>query len=165
MSTLNQLRRGLNNALHNIAEGWQQFSELATQALTRFNPIHRPEDSDKLPLQIEHNSSRWGLLAAEVHEDKKYIYINIEAPGMDAEDFDIQVIENTLVIRGEKRVQTEASEGHYHLMECAYGSFERAISLPAYVNEKSANASYKKGVLKVTLPKTSNSNNNKIEVK
>ena len=165
MSTLNQLRRGLNSALHNIAEGWQQFSELATQALTRFNPIHRPDDADKLPVQIEHNASRWGLLAAEVHEDKNNVYINIEAPGMDAEDFDIQVIDNTLVIRGEKRVQTEKTEGHYHLMECAYGSFERAIPLPAYVDEQQANASYKKGVLKIALPKTSHSQSNKIEVK
>ena len=164
MSTLEQLRSGINQAWHNIAEGWQQFSDRAAHALTRFNPIHRSGETDSVPVQVERNASRWGLLAAEMHEDDTNVYVRIEAPGMEASNFDIEVMDDTLVVRGEKRVQTEKNEGRYHLMECAYGSFERAMRLPCNVNSTETSASYKKGVLKVTLPKISQAKSNRITV-
>ena len=164
MSTLEQIRRGLSNTWHNVAEGWEQFSERASQALTRFNPVHRADESDRVPVQVERNSSRWGLLAAEIHEDNNTVYVKLEAPGMNASDFDIQVIDNTLVVRGEKRVQQERNEGRYYLMECAYGSFERAIPLPSSVDDGGAEASYKKGVLQIQLPKTSHQGRSRIDV-
>ena len=164
MSTLDQIRRGLSNTWHNLAEGWEQFSERASQALTRFNPVHRSDEGDRLPQQVERNASRWGLLAAEIHDDSKNMYIKLEAPGMEAKDFDIQVIDNTLVVRGEKRVRQERNEGRYYLMECAYGRFERAIPLPANVSDEQAQASYKKGVLEITLPKTAHEGRSRINV-
>lgn len=165
MSTFDQIKQGINSTWHSISEGWHQFSERANQALTRFNPVHRKEEDDSFPVQVERNASRWGLLAAEMHEDKANIYVKLEAPGMDSENFDIQVIENTLVVRGEKRVQKERSEGRYHLMECAYGSFERAIPLPTYVDDEKASASYKKGILTITLPKATQTLSSRINVK
>ena len=164
MSTLEQLKHGLNHAWHNIAEGWQQLSERTVHALTRFNPIHRAEESDSVPVQIERNAPRWGLLAAEMHEDEKNVYVKIEAPGMESKNFDIEVQDNILIVRGEKRVQSEKTEGRYHLMECAYGSFERAMQLPANVSDGEATASYKKGVLTITLPKASHATSNRIDV-
>lgn len=164
MSTLEQIRRGLSNTWHNIAEGWQQFSERASQALTRFNPVHRSDEENNVPVQVERNASRWGLVAGEIHEDSDNVYVKLEVPGMEAENFDIQVVDDTLVVRGEKRVQKERSEGRYHLMECAYGSFERAMSLPSHVNQDRAEASYRKGVLQVTLPKESHNSKSRINV-
>jgi len=164
MSTLEQIRRGISNTWHNIAEGWEQFSERASQALTRFNPVHRPDESDNVPVQVERNASRWGLLAAEIHEDNEQVYVKLEAPGMEAENFDIQVIDDTLVVRGEKRVQQERNEGRYYLMECAYGSFERAIPLPSNVDDSHAQASYKKGVLQISLPKSHHNASSRINV-
>ena len=164
MSTLEQLRHGLNHAWHNIAEGWQQLSERTAHALTRFSPIHRADESDSVPVQIERNAPRWGLLAAEMHEDEDNVYVKIEAPGMESENFDIEVQDNTLIVRGEKRVQSEKTEGRYHLMECAYGSFERAMQLPANVGETDASASYKKGILKITLPKVTHTRSNRINI-
>jgi HSP20 family protein len=164
MSTLDQIRQGISNTWHSISEGWQQFSDRAAQALTRFNPVHRSDDNDSLPSQVERNASRWGLLAAEIHEDRENVYVKIEAPGMDAENFDIQVVDDTLVVRGEKRVQRERNEGRYHLMECAYGSFERAMPLPAHVNDQEAGACYKKGVLSITLPKQNHTVSSRIKV-
>ena len=164
MSTLQQLRHGLDHAWQSISDGWHQFSERASQALTRFNPIHHTDEEDNLPRQIENNASRWGLLAAEMHEDDDNVYVKLEAPGMEANDFDIQVIENVLVVRGEKQVQKEKTEGRYHLMECAYGSFERAMALPSPVDQNSAGASYKRGILSITLPKTSHKQSSRITV-
>lgn len=164
MSTLDQIRRGLGNTWQNITEGWQSLSERASQALTRFNPIHRSGDSDSIPVQIERNASRWGLLAAEIHDDDENVYVRLEAPGMESENFDIQIIDNTLVVRGEKQVKREKTEGRYHLMECAYGSFERAMALPSNVDDSRAIASYKKGILEITLPKLTHKSGSRIPV-
>lgn len=58
-----------------------------------------------------------------------------------------------LIVRGEKRVTREEMQGRWQITECAYGSFERAIPLPAPVDSDQASASYEQGVLRVELPK------------
>jgi HSP20 family protein len=73
---------------------------------------------------------------------------------MEKEDCEITVVENTLYLRGEKRFEREAVEGRYSVMERAYGSFERAIPLPANVDMENADASFRNGVLTIRLPKT-----------
>ncbi len=73
---------------------------------------------------------------------------------MEKNDFQLEVLDgNVLLIRGEKHIQREDKQGRYHIMECAYGQFERAIPLPCEVNEENAKAAYRRGVLHVTLPK------------
>ena len=66
----------------------------------------------------------------------------------------MQVQDDYLVVRGEKQMSQERTEGGYRISECAYGSFERAIPLPAGVEPDGASASYKRGVLRVELPKS-----------
>lgn len=163
MSTLDQFKRGLQNTWSTISDGWHQFSERTAQALTRFNPIHHV-DSDSASNQVEKNASRWGLLAAEIHEDDSSVYVKVEAPGMQPNDFDIQIIDNILVVRGEKRIQSEKTEGRYHMMECAYGSFERALALPSRVNEDKTTARYNNGILNIEMPKMTKTSNGKISV-
>ncbi len=57
-------------------------------------------------------------------------------------------------MRGEKKVQRERTRGEYHVMERAYGRFERALRLPAAVDETGAQASYKRGVLRISVPRS-----------
>jgi HSP20 family protein len=71
---------------------------------------------------------------------------------MEADDFDIQVVDDYLVVRGEKQWQRDDKKGRYHISECAYGRFERAIPLPKAVNDSQAKAKYRRGILTVTLP-------------
>jgi len=71
---------------------------------------------------------------------------------------------DVLIIRGEKRFEREQNRGNYHLMECAYGRFERAIPLPAEVDEEKARADYRRGLLRVTLPKTGHHTGRRISV-
>ena len=85
------------------------------------------------------------------HED--LVTVRIEVPGMERGDFDLDVVEGYLVVRGEKRVASDRHEGRFHVMECAYGSFERAVPLPAEVDSRKAEAHYRRGVLTVSLPK------------
>jgi HSP20 family protein len=154
MATLQELSNGLGRVWDNIAEGWHQLSQRVGQALTRFNPSRRGKgDLETMEEQLLEQSSRWGLLTADVFDDDDKVVVKLEAPGMDANDFDIQVVDDVLVVRGEKHIEREQSHGQYRLMECAYGSFERAIPLPAPVDEAQTSARYKKGVLRITLPK------------
>ena len=99
------------------------------------------------------NAAHWALLAAEVRESDDAVIVRLEVPGMDADGFDISVVDDTLVVRGEKQVERESRQGRYHRMECAYGSFERRIPLPFRVEAGRAAARYRAGVLEVTLPK------------
>ncbi|RMF96209.1 MAG: Hsp20/alpha crystallin family protein [Gammaproteobacteria bacterium] len=154
MATLQQIREGLHEAWENLADGWQRLSRRAARAMTRFTPGARQgEDAEEQRRQIELRSSGWGLLAAEVFDDGEQIVVRLEAPGMDKDDFDLEIVDNYLVVSGEKRVEREHTEGRYHVTECAYGRFERAIPLPAEVLPEKAKATYKQGVLRVELPR------------
>jgi HSP20 family protein len=163
MSPLEQLNKGASRAWDYLTEGWHHLWQRASQALTRFTPISRRGELQTGEDRIMEKSSRWGLLAAEVEEDDHNITVRLEVPGMESSDFDIEVIGHTLIVRGEKRVEREQSEGRYYIMERAYGRFERALPLPAEVNEKEAQAKYRRGVLWISLPKIQAKHRIKIE--
>ena len=165
MTTLEELRENLGRTWQNITEGWRHLYEQASGALTRFTPIRRDdrELSDKLSV-LSYNTARWGFMPAEVSDDDKYVIVKLEAPGMESEDFDIEVESDVLIVRGEKKIQREESKGEYHLLERAYGRFERAIPLPAEVDYSRASATYKRGILRVKLPRTGNKLRKRIEV-
>lgn len=151
MSTLDQLRHGLQSAVESLAEGWHALRERASHALTRFT--HRQRD-DSPTEQLMASASRWGLLATEIKEEADRIVVKMEAPGMEADQFDLEVSNDFLVVRGEKMAEREEQNGRYYLLERAYGAFERAVPLPAPVDESQAQASYRRGVLTVVLPKS-----------
>ena len=96
---------------------------------------------------------RWSLLAGELEETPGDLVVRVELPGMDKGDCRIVIEGNILYLSGEKRHERETMDSTYHVMERAYGSFERAIPLPRNVNVDKAQASFKNGVLTVRLPK------------
>ncbi len=155
MSTLQQMREGLNEALDTLLEGWQRLYRFAAGAITRFTPgkaAGQPDAGEGQDLATR--SIGWSVLAAEVFDSDDKIVVRLEAPGMDNEDFDIQVHDDYLVVQGEKQVEQEHKRGRYRITECAYGRFERAIPLPENVDADRATAKYRHGVLRVELPKT-----------
>ena len=165
MSTLHQLREGLQEAWDSLAEGWQRLYRRAAGAITRFTPGKKASGEDsETSGELAVRSAGWGVLAAEVFDDRDKIVVRIEAPGMEKEDFDLEVVDQYLVIRGEKRIQRERTEGRYHVTECAYGRFERAIPLPEEVESDQAQASYRKGILRIELPKASAKRRRTIQV-
>jgi HSP20 family protein len=166
MSTLQQIGQDITRAWDHVRDGWERLYDQAAGAVTRFThkgarPIRErggrsldlwsgfraPAWGTTLP------SGGWGVLAAEVSDDEDKIVVRLEAPGMNKDDFELQVMDGYLVVRGEKRVEREESKGRYHVTECAYGHFERAIPLPDEVESGKAKASYKHGVLRVEIPK------------
>lgn len=153
MSSFEQVRRGLGQVWSSVMEGWDYLRQHAAQAMTRFNPVPRAGAVESPGQRAVMQAPRWALLAAEMKETDSSIIIRLEVPGMEHDDFDIAVVDDLLVVRGEKRFQRERTEGNYHVMECAYGSFERALPLPAAVDETQARARYRRGILEITLPK------------
>ena len=115
--------------------------------------------------RIARRSTRWGVLAAEVKMGDDAVHVDIEVPGMDADDFSISVHDDILVVRGEKKVQRQRTEGQFHVMERAYGAFERSVRLPTAVDESAAQADYKRGVLQITLPRSDSNKIRRIPVK
>lgn len=155
MSTLQQFREGVTQAWDMVLDGWRHLYHRAANAITRFTPHRNQGDTAGGDLEeVALRSSGWGVLAAEVFDDQDKVVVRLEAPGMEPGEFRLEVIDDMLVVRGEKRIQRERSEGHYHISECAYGSFERAIALPDAVDSDRADARYSRGILRVELPKS-----------
>lgn len=106
------------------------------------------------------HGDRWMVPAIDVVETKDHIEVTAELPGLEEKDFQLSYDGSALTIRGEKSLQREQKDEEeqsgkgYHLMERAYGSFERRIPIAATVDRDGIQAEYKKGVLKITLPKS-----------
>jgi len=164
MSALADLQRNLSRAWHTLSDGWTQLRDRAGHAITRFNPVKHQGNLDTAEDLAVFDSARWSVLAADVQDTGDDLVVRLEVPGMEASDFDISVIDRYLVVQGEKHLQREQTEGDYHIRECAYGAFERAIPLPVKVEEGKARARYKRGVLSITLPKQDHARRRRINV-
>jgi HSP20 family protein len=145
------LRQGAEHALETVAEGWRELRSRAGGALTRFRPVEdgaRAGGSAELPA-----IGRWAYLAADVIEEDDHIVVRLEAPGMRREDFKVELRDAVLSVQGEKRVDRESKSAGYRVVECAYGAFRRDVPLPVPVLADKVTASYRDGVLRVTLPR------------
>jgi HSP20 family protein len=95
--------------------------------------------------------------------DGKFV-VRTELPGMKREDITVEVTDHTLTIAGERKAEKEVKEKDYYRCERSYGSFRRAITLPATVDKAQIAATYKDGMLEITLPKTKGQEAAKIAV-
>ena len=141
--------REINRAWENLAEGWRELLSRSSHALTPFTR-HKDEETQGDGLAT---FPRWGLVSGELEETARDVVVRVELPGMDKEDCRVTIEGNLLRLSGEKRFEREAHDSTYHVMERAYGAFERSIPLPRSVNVDKAEASYRNGVLTVRLPK------------
>ncbi len=109
---------------------------------------------------------RWESLdlAVDVYEDKNNIVVEMNIPGIESENVDIEVEDNYLRICGSREEEEEKKEKHFYRREIRRGSFERVITLPAAVIADQAKAEFANGVLKVTLPKVKGKEPSKIKV-
>ena len=101
----------------------------------------------------------------DVTETDKQIEITAELPGLEEKDVQVNLADNVLTIRGEKKAEKEEKDKAYRLVERSYGSFVRSLELPDGVNAEAIKASIDKGVLKVTVPKPAPAQVKKIDVK
>lgn len=102
--------------------------------------------------ELESISREWSP-SLDVSETKDNITVKAEVPGMDAKDIDISLSGDVLTIKGEKKQEKEEKGENFHRIESCYGAFSRSIRLPVPVKSEEIKAGYKKGVLRITLPK------------
>lgn len=103
--------------------------------------------------------------ALDISETKNDIVVKTEIPGLDRKDIDISLSDGVLIIKGEKKQEKESEKENYHLVERSYGTFIRSVRLPQEVKTDKINASYKNGLLKITLPKSEESKKKEIKIK
>lgn len=90
----------------------------------------------------------------DISETENEYKVTAELPGMDEKDIQIRLEQDTLVLSGEKKVETEEKEKTFHRVERSYGSFERMIPFDTQLDEDKVSAVFKNGVLTITLPKS-----------
>ncbi|OHD68251.1 MAG: hypothetical protein A2W19_16760 [Spirochaetes bacterium RBG_16_49_21] len=102
----------------------------------------------------------------DVHEDDKAIYVKAEIPGLEEKDLQVSLKENMLTISGEKKEEKteEDKKRDYYYCERRFGSFSRAIELPASVKADAVKAKYHNGVLEIELPKSEEAQPKKISI-
>ncbi|MDP3665017.1 MAG: Hsp20/alpha crystallin family protein [Nitrosomonas sp.] len=141
------ISRELSRAWENLKIGWHELLTRSNDALTHFK--HNKNEKD-YPLS---SFPSWSLLAGEVEETSKDILVRLEVPGLEKENLHLTIDGNLLYITGEKHIECESFDSTYHVMERAYGTFQRVIPLPRNVDTDKTEADYKNGVLKIRLPK------------
>jgi HSP20 family protein len=102
--------------------------------------------------------------AIDVVENENELLLTAELPGLKSEDVTVEVENNMLTLKGEKKSEYEKEEARYHVWERSYGAFERTIPLPRTVKGDAIVAKFENGVLKVTLPKLAEAKGRKIPV-
>jgi HSP20 family protein len=89
----------------------------------------------------------------DIVENEKGFEISVAAPGMNKEDFKLDVNDKFLTISGERKFTKEKKENNFHSIETQYGTFGRSFTLPENVNTANITAKYENGILEITLPK------------
>jgi HSP20 family protein len=151
---------------------WEPFQELE-----RWDPLHwQPvRELERLQEQMNHLFDRlaptgdkttgFGYVpTAEMEETDTAILLKVEVPGMEAKDIEIEATDDTVTIRGERKVETKTEEKSMVRSEFQYGKFERMMRLPAHVKNQEVIAEYKDGILSLTLPKVEGEQKKSVKV-
>jgi HSP20 family protein len=112
----------------------------------------------------DHEGSMW-LPQVEAFERDGKLIVRADLPGLTKDDINVDITDDAIKIRGERRQEKEENEEGYYRSERSYGSFYREIPLPSGVNRDEANASFRNGVLEISMPApTRQSGSRRIEI-
>lgn len=132
-------------------------------AIVRYNPFH-----DLRTIQEQMNrliDLAWNRESGEdiregawqppvdIYEDENSVIIKAELPDVDQKDIEVNIEDNTLVLRGERKQDQSIKKENYHRIERYYGSFQRSFALPLSIDREKVKASCEKGILTIILPK------------
>jgi HSP20 family protein len=140
---------------------WRPFRELGSFSKD-VDKIWDRFFSDKLLGRMP--TEEW-FPTVDISETKDKLLIKAELPGLDAKDVDVTMSGDILTIKGEKKKEEEQKDEHYYSCERYTGSFQRSFRLPVNIKADKIEASFEKGVLRITLPKTEEAKKKKIEIK
>jgi len=112
--------------------------------------------------------SRWSEFKApslDLSESEDAYLIELEAPGLDPDDLEVTLSDNTLTLKGKKVREEEHEDRDYHRTERRFGSFTRQVHLPDVASEDEVEAEYERGILSVHIPKATEARTKQIDVK
>jgi len=144
-------------------QDWDPFSDMRS-VRERINRLF-DERFAGFPAPTEETFTREWAPPVDIHEDKDNIVVKAEVPGMKKEDVSIEIKDNVLTLKGERKFEKETKKEDYHRMERSYGSFVRSFSLPSAIKVDKVVANYKDGILEITLPKAEEAKPKAIPIK
>ena len=130
---------------------WEPFRDMLA-AQREFDRLFRGAFGPAA-LGEEEASTRTWAPPVDIYEDGDNLVMKAELPGINPDDVEVRVEDNTLYLKGERKFEKEVKEENYHRVERAYGTFARAFSLSNTIDSDKVAANYKDGVLTLTLPK------------
>lgn len=134
---------------------WDPFRELTTLQ-DQFN---------RLVDQVWGTRQESWLPAVDVFDTKDAVVLKAELAGMNPDDIQIEVEDNVLTIKGERKFEEKVDDERYYRIERRFGSFQRSLALPQGVKVDEITANYEDGILTVTVPKAEEEKPKRIEVK
>ncbi len=143
-----------------ILDPWRDFGTLQERINRMFDETMRalsPQWGEEL------ERGAW-MPAVDIHETDDEYVVKADLPGLKKEDIQIDLKDSTLTLKGEKRFEEKVSKDNYIRTERAYGTFVRSFTLPHNVDSEKIKASYKDGVLELTLPKKEEAKPKQIKV-
>ncbi len=133
----------LETSFNSFFTKFDPFFDSITQSLYTPFPFKTASDSEfYCPLHID------------VADKTDSVQVTAECPGMEQKDLDVSLADSVLIIKGEKKSCWNQETNNFYRSERVYGKFERQIPLPFEIEAEKVEASYKNGVLTVTLPKS-----------
>jgi HSP20 family protein len=143
-----------------VVTRWDPFRELASLQ-NRVNSLF--QDYGRTG-QDELTTAGSFVPPVDVYEDEHKVTLKLEIPGINQDDVDIRLENNTLTVRGERKFEKEEKEENFHRIERRYGSFARSFTLPNTLDPDSVAANYENGVLKIELAKRAEAKPKQIKV-
>ena len=141
---------------------WDPFREISTLQ-ERMNRLFS-EVARRSPVAEEEMVQGAWIPPVDIFETGDSIVIKAELPRISKEDITLEVKENTLTIKGEKKFEKDVKEESYHRVERSYGAFQRAFSLPGTVQQDKVKAKFRDGILEITIPKAEEAKPKQIKV-
>src|SRR5438874_11699223 len=139
----------------------REFSGLQDR-MNRMNRLFRESYSPESPEEALTTTSF--APPVDIYEDEHSITLKLEVPGIDENDIDVRIDNNTLAVHGERKIEKDEKEENFRRVERQYGSFTRTFTLPNSVDPGQVSAHYDKGVLKVKLAKKAEAKPKQIKV-
>src|SRR5436305_8333894 len=147
-----------------LLANWEPVRQYSTiqDRTNRMNRLFRELFSSEAPEEALTTTSF--APPVDIYEDEHNITLKIEVPGIDENDIDVRIENNTLTVQGERKIEKEEKEENFRRVERHYGSFTRSFTLPSSVDPVQVTAHYDQGVLKINLAKKAEAKPKQIKV-
>jgi HSP20 family protein len=129
---------------------WEPFRDLVTTQ-DRFNRLFN--DAFARAFGDEEPASRAWVPPVDIYETDDSLVLKAELPGINPDDVEVRVEDNTLYLKGERKFQKDVKEENLHRLERSYGMFSRSFVLPGSIDSGKVQAAYKDGILILAMPK------------